>query len=137
MLRLPLCRSQVLALLATVCVVGMLEDATSARQNKREFSVSARKYAFAVSGSSSPEIRVQQDDIVEITFAADDIPHSFTIVNDDHYRISKRAEPGRPINFSFRADQPGNFSIKCTLPADDKCKEMSATLIVVGRTAKR
>ena len=136
MSRLPVRRSRVLALLATVCVVGMLEDATSARQNKRDFSVTARKYAFAVSGSGSPEIRVQQDDIVEITFAADDIPHSFTIVNDDHYRISKRAEPGHPITFSFRADQPGTFAIKCTLPSDDKCKEMAATLTVVGKNRR-
>lgn len=136
MSRLPPRRFPVPALLATVCLAASIGTAAFAQQNKREFAVNARKYAFSVAGSGS-EIRVQQDDIVEITFTADDIAHGFTIVNDDHYRISKRAEAGKSITFSFRADLPGSFSVKCTLPADSKCKEMAATLIVVGRSTAR
>jgi len=53
---------------------------------------------------------VDQDDVVRITFTAEDIPHSFTI---DAYRIAKRASPGRPVVFEFQADQPGSFRIYC------------------------
>ena len=97
-------------------------------QSKRDVSVSARKYAF-----EPAEIRVQQDDLVSITFSADDIAHSFTI-SDDHYRIDRRAEPGKPVSFRFRADKPGTFEIRCTLTIDDRCvRDMRAKLIVVGK----
>ena len=43
---------------------------------------------------------------MRVTFSTSDIPHSFTI---DKYRIAKRVEPGKPIVFEFRADQPGRF----------------------------
>ena len=72
-------------------------------------------------------IDVRQDDLVRVTFSTDDIPHSFTI---DKYRIAKRVEPGKPIVFEFRADQPGRFPIYCNLTADDGCKKMIGELVV-------
>ncbi len=66
-------------------------------QNRRDFSVSARKYSFTVSGADGAEIRVAQDDLVTITFSAEDIPHSFTILGNNPYRIDRRAEPGKPV----------------------------------------
>ena len=63
-------------------------------------------------------------------FSTDDIPHSFTI---DGYRIAKRVEPGKPIVFEFRADQPGRFPIYCNLSADERCKKMVGELIVEAR----
>ena len=100
-------------------------------QSRRDFSVSAKKYSFAVSGSDSPEIRVTQDDLVKITFSATDIPHSFTILGNNPYRIDRRAEPGKPAMFQFRADTPGTFEIGCSLTIDPRCqREMHAKLIV-------
>lgn len=91
----------------------------------RQFSVSARKYAF-----QPTIIEVQQDDLVKITFDALDIPHSFTV---DEYRISKRAAPGQPVTFEFRADRPGRFPIYCNLKIDDGCRQMRGELLVRAR----
>ena len=92
---------------------------------ERTVTVSAHKYAF-----SPARLEVRQDDLVRVTFSTDDIPHSFTI---DKYRIAKRVEPGKPIVFEFRADQPGRFPIYCNLAADDGCRKMIGELIVTGR----
>jgi heme/copper-type cytochrome/quinol oxidase subunit 2 len=104
----------------------------AAVQARRDFEVSARRYAFDVSGTGSSEIRVMQNDLVRITLRAEDIPHSFTI-EDAPYRIMRRAEPGRPVTFDFRADQPGRFRFFCNLTADERCREMQGTLIVEKR----
>ena len=95
---------------------------------ERTFTVSAHKYAF-----SPARIEVRQDDLVRVTFSTDDIPHSFTI---DKYRIAKRVEPGKPIVFEFRADQPGRFPIYCNLTTDDGCRKMIGELVVTGGNRK-
>jgi heme/copper-type cytochrome/quinol oxidase subunit 2 len=87
-----------------------------------EVTVNARKYAF-----SPARIEVNQDDIVKITLKAEDIPHSFTV---DKYRIAKRAAPGQPVTFEFRADQAGSFPFYCNLTSDERCKEMRGELVV-------
>ena len=95
-------------------------------QNRRDISVTARKYNYG-----GDEIRVQKDDLVRITFSVEDIPHSFTI---DAYRISKRAEPGKPASFEFRADKAGTFEIYCNLTIDDQCaQKMKGRLVVDGK----
>jgi heme/copper-type cytochrome/quinol oxidase subunit 2 len=98
-------------------------------QTRRDFDVVAHKYSFKVSGSNAPEIHVSQNDLVHVNFSSEDIPHSFTI-DESPYRIMKRAEPGKPVSFDFRADQPGRFRFFCSLTADEKCKDMQGTLIV-------
>ena len=100
-------------------------------QSKKDFAVTAHKYGFRVDGRGA-DIVVQQDDLVRITFATDDIPHSFTL-EDETYRIMRRAEPGRPVTFEFRADKPGRFPFKCTLAADPGCRDMAGLLIVEPR----
>ena len=92
---------------------------------ERKFTISAHKYAF-----SPARIEVRQDDLVRVTFSTTDIPHSFTI---DRYRIAKRVEPGKPIVFEFRADQPGRVPIYCNRAADERCKEMVGELVVGGK----
>ena len=114
-------------LFAVVCGAVML-----VAQAHRDFDVHARKYAFRVMGSDKAEIHVRQDDLVRIEFTADDIAHSFTI-DDDHYRIMRRAEPGKPVTFDFRADQPGRFRFYCSLKIDEKCKDMEGWLVVDPR----
>ena len=99
-------------------------------QSKRDFSVSGHKYAYVVADAKGADIRVGEGDMVTVTFAADDIAHSFTI-GDDHYRIDKRAEPGKPVTFKFLADKVGEFEIRCTLAIDARCqREMRGKLIV-------
>ena len=114
-------------------LVGAAAGGALLAQSQREFSVSARKYAFSVAGNGAAEIRVTQDDNVVVTFSAEDIAHSFTI-DDDHYRISRRAEPGKPANFRFRADKAGEFTITCSLQIDDKCRGMRARLVVASKS---
>ena len=97
-------------------------------QSKKDFAVVAHKYGYRVDGEGA-EIHVNQDDLVRITFSTDDIPHSFTL-DDETYRIMRRAEPGKPVMFEFRADKAGRFPFKCTLAADPRCKEMQGWLVV-------
>jgi heme/copper-type cytochrome/quinol oxidase subunit 2 len=104
-------------------------------QNKRSISVTAKKYTYVVTDATGPEIRVKKDDLVTITLTSQDIPHSFTI-SDEHYRIDRRVEPGKPVTFSFRADTAGEFEIRCTLTVDERCaRDMKGKLIVVDSKA--
>jgi heme/copper-type cytochrome/quinol oxidase subunit 2 len=89
---------------------------------QRTFAVSASRCAF-----SPATLEVQKDDLVRITFSAEDAPHSFTM---DQYRIAKRAEPAKPVTFEFRADQSGQFRFYDTLAADDRCRDMHGELRV-------
>ena len=89
--------------------------------------VHARKYSYSPS-----RIEVQEGDLVTVRFEADDIPHSFTI-DDDAYRIAKRAAPGQPVTFEFRAEKVGTFPYYCNLTADPDCKKMRGELVVRRR----
>ena len=114
------------AFLATAAFGGLAVVA----QSKLDFSVAAYKYGYRISGSDKAEIRVHEGDLVRIVFTAEDVPHTFTI-EDDHYRISRRAEPGTPVTFEFRADKAGTFEIYCNLSTDPRCRrETRGTLIV-------
>jgi len=115
-------------LLVMGILVVVASAAALAAQNRRDVSVSARRYAFQVGENEEPVIRVRLNDLVRITFSAEDIPHSFTI---DDYRIGRRAEPGKPVTFDFRADREGRFEIYCNLTIDDRClRELRGWLIV-------
>ena len=119
------------AVVAGVLAVALL--GVVAAQSKRDVSVSARKYAYNVDGTGQSTIRVPRDTIVRVSFTAEDIPHSFTI-DDDHYRISKRAEPGKATTIDFRADKAGTFVIYCNLMIDDRCrKDTRARFVVTDR----
>ena len=114
-----------------VCAVSLafsVAGSPARAQGKKDFAVTAHKYGFTVDGKGA-DIRVQQDDLVRITFSTDDIPHAFTL-EDETYRIMRRAEPGRPVTFEFRADKAGRFPFRCTLTADARCKEMEGLLII-------
>ena len=117
-----------IAIAFALCAIVM-SSVLLVAQSRREFEVVAKNYAFRVSGTNGPEIHVTQNDLVHITFSSEDIPHSFTI-EDAPYRIMRKAEPGKPVTFDFRADQPGRFVFFCNLTIDAKCKDMRGTLIV-------
>ena len=88
----------------------------------REFTVSGNSFAFSPSA-----ISVNKNDLVKITFTAQDMAHSFTI---DDYRIVKRAGAGQTVTFEFRADRTGPFTFYCNLSQDAKCRDMKGTLTV-------
>ena len=89
----------------------------------REVRVVARRFSYSPS-----RIEVQEGDLVKVTLEAEDIPHSFNV--DDPYRIAKRAAPGNPVVFEFRADQAGSFPYYCNLTAEDGCRQMRGELVV-------
>jgi plastocyanin len=91
----------------------------------RRWQVTASRYRF-----DPPRIEVFQDDLVKIELSTKDIAHSLTI---DAYRIAKRVNPGHPVTFEFRADQPGTFSFYCNLQIDDGCRQMRGELVVKPR----
>lgn len=93
----------------------------------QEIRITARKYSF-----SPQRVEVQENDLVKVTMEAADIPHSFTI-DDNNYRICKRATPGHPAVFEFRADKVGTFPFYCNLTTDPGCKGMRGELVVRPR----
>ena len=100
-------------------------------QSKTDIACAAYRYGYHISGSSKGEIRAHVGDLLRITFSAEDIPHSFTI-DDDHYRISRRAEPGKPpTRFEFLADKPGTFEIYCNLSNDPRCRRETIGRLIV------
>jgi nitrous-oxide reductase len=113
----------VVAILALVCAVVVL--AQEQGPAAKPFSVTARRYRF-----EPARIEVSQDDVVTIELSSDDIAHSWTV---DAYRIDKRATPGHPVKFEFRADKPGTFPIYCDLKTEDGCRQMKGELVVKPR----
>jgi cytochrome c oxidase subunit 2 len=103
-------------------VVFLVSAAAQDQGQVREFAVSGVRYAFSPSN-----LTVNRNDLVKITFTAQDIPHSFTI---DDYRIVKRAGAGQSVTFEFRADRSGSFTFYCNLSQDVKCRDMKGTLTV-------
>jgi cytochrome c oxidase subunit 2 len=91
----------------------------------KPFTISAHRYAF-----EPARIEVNQDDLVKIELSTTDIAHSLTI---DDYRIAKRAGPGQPVTFEFRADRVGSFPFYCNLQVEDGCRRMRGVLVVKPR----
>ena len=113
-----------LAACVLLLVSTAAQDSAAAQENAqvRELTVVGNHYAFSPSS-----LTVNKNDLVKITFTAQDIPHSFTV---EGYRIMKRAGAGQTVTFEFRADQTGTFTFYCNLSQDAKCKDMKGTLTV-------
>jgi len=118
-------------LLCGLLIGAVAGGVAAAAQSKTDIAVAAYKYGYRISGSSKADIRAHVGDLLRITFSAEDIPHSFTI-DDDHYRISRRAEPGKPpTTFEFLADKPGTFEIYCNLSNDPRCRRETIGRLIV------
>jgi plastocyanin len=111
-----------LPLLALVVSSGRLD---AQEENHREVAVIARNNGF-----NPARLEVRQDDLIKVTFSAEDGPHSFNI---DEYRIAKRARPGHPAVFEFRADRAGKFPYYCTLSSGSSTHDIRGELVVVAR----
>ncbi len=117
-------RKSTLAVACLGFVVAVFVSLSARGQGQvREFTVSGNHFAF-----SPARIEVQKDDLVKITFTAQDMAHSFTV--DEPYRIAKRAGSGQSVTFEFRADQAGSFPIYCNLTQDERCKNMRGEFVV-------
>jgi heme/copper-type cytochrome/quinol oxidase subunit 2 len=110
-----------LALVASIAALAAQEQGPTARPIR----ITASRYKF-----DPPRIEVSQDDLVEIELRTVDIAHSFTV---DEYRIAKRAAPGHPVTFDFRADKAGTFPYYCNLQIEDGCRQMRGELVVRPR----
>lgn len=118
----------VIVAVAAAGAAGLLEirAATGQEPSRHELTIKVKKHEF-----SQKRIEVAQGDIVKITLIAEDVPHSFTV---DQFRIAKRAVPGKPVTFEFRADRAGTFPFYCNLTGDDPgCKDTRGELVVAAR----
>ena len=79
---------------ASVVLLVVVAASTPAQRagtgTTRDFAIAGGQYAFRPAA-----ITVDRNDLVKITFTAEDIAHSFTI---DAYRISKRAGAGQTVD---------------------------------------
>jgi heme/copper-type cytochrome/quinol oxidase subunit 2 len=115
-------RQAVIFVTLAAAVLLLVSTAAQDQGQVREFSVSGNGFAFSPSS-----IAVNRNDLVKITFTAQDMAHSFTL---DDYRIVKRAGAGQAVTFEFRADRTGSFTFYCNLSQDAKCKDMKGSLTV-------
>jgi heme/copper-type cytochrome/quinol oxidase subunit 2 len=100
--RRALFSSLLLAALLTWSVGAITQDA-----DRRQITVTIGEHGY-----EPARIDVRQNELVQVTFVSTSEPHAFTL---DAYRVAKRAAPGRPSTFEFRADQVGSFPFTCTL----------------------
>jgi len=111
---------------AGTVMLGVTRMAGAQEPTRHELTIKVKKHEF-----SQKRIEVAQGDLVKITLIAEDVPHSFTI---DQFRIAKRAVPGKPVTFEFRADRAGSFPFYCNLTGDEPgCKNTRGELIVAAR----
>lgn len=104
---------------------GASARAVGQDDSRRDVSVTARENVF-----TPARVEVRQNDLVKVTFTAEDHPHSFNI---DEYRIAKRARPGQPAVFEFRADRVGRFPFYCNLSSPAGKHDMRGELVVRER----
>jgi len=78
---------------------------------RREVAVTVGEAGF-----EPARIDARLNDIVSITLTVQGTPHAWSL---DAYRIAKRAEPGKPLKFEFRAETTGTFRYYCSLTGAD------------------
>ena len=110
---------------ALLVVLASAFLATAQEPARHDITIKARTHTF-----TPARFDVTQGDIVKITLVAEDAPYSFVI---DEYRIAKRAAPGKPAAFEFRADRAGTFTFYCNLTTDVACKDMRGQMVVTAR----
>ena len=84
--------------------------------------VKMKKYTF-----DPPIIRVKRGDLVELEISAADVQHGFSIPDLD---IKEPVPRGRTATVRFRAEQRGQFKIKCSILCGPGHDGMQGTLIV-------
>lgn len=105
---------------ATVCFLTGCSS-FSGREPVR-IQVKMKKYTF-----DPPLIRVKQGDLVELEISTADVQHGFSIPDLD---IREPVPRGRSVTVRFRAEQRGQFKVKCSILCGPGHDEMQGTLIV-------
>jgi cytochrome c oxidase subunit 2 len=84
--------------------------------------VKMKKYSF-----DPPVIRVKQGDVVELEVSTSDVQHGFSIPELD---IREPVPRGHTATVRFKAEQKGEFKIKCSILCGPGHDDMQGTLIV-------
>lgn len=100
---------------ALVALVGLTLfaplPAWGAEPEERHITIHARSFAF-----DPGTVRVNRGDTVVIRLESTDVVHGIFV---DGYEVSAVAEPGRPAELRFVADQPGAFRLRCSISCDN------------------
>ena len=109
------------ALLALLALLLPLPTAAGS-PSQHDFQLNARMFAFAPS-----RLQVNQGDQVTITLVSEDVVHGVYI---DGYDVNIQAEPGKPAQASFVADQRGKFRLRCSVSCGAMHPFMIGELVV-------
>lgn len=113
----------VLALAALVALTLFAPlPAWGAAPDVRHITVNARSFAF-----EPGTVRVNRGDTVVIRLESSDVVHGLFV---DGYEVSAVAEPGRPAELRFVADQPGAFRMRCSISCGNMHPFMIGKLVV-------
>ena len=111
-----------LAVVVALVLVAPLPVSNAAPQ-ERHIDVTARSFAF-----TPGTIRVNRGDTVVIRLESIDVVHGMYV---DGYGVrSGEAEPGRPVELRFVADQPGAFRMRCSIACGNMHPFMIGKLVV-------
>ncbi|MGH9556773.1 MAG: cupredoxin domain-containing protein [Terriglobales bacterium] len=111
-------------LLAGTAVLGCLLTGCSNFSGREpvRIAVKLKKYSF-----DPAVIRVKQGDVVELEMSSADVQHGFSIPDLD---IREPVPRGHTATVRFRAEQKGQFKIRCSILCGPGHDEMQGTLIV-------
>jgi heme/copper-type cytochrome/quinol oxidase subunit 2 len=93
-----------------------------AAPEERRLTINARSFAF-----EPGTVRVNRGDTVVIRLESSDVVHGLFV---DGYEVSAVAEPGRPAELRFVADQPGAFRMRCSISCGNMHPFMIGKLVV-------
>jgi heme/copper-type cytochrome/quinol oxidase subunit 2 len=96
--------------------------AFGAAPEERRVTINARSFAF-----EPGTVRVNRGDTVVIRLESSDVVHGLFV---DGYEVSAVAEPGRPAELRFVADQPGAFRMRCSISCGNMHPFMIGKLVV-------
>lgn len=107
MLDAAMTRARRLTAFVALAIIAACASAAAQEGTRREVTVKVTDAGF-----EPARIEVRQNELVQVTVVSEVEPHAFTL---DAYRVAKRATPGRPSTFEFRADRVGAFAFYCAL----------------------
>lgn len=97
-------------LLGVVVVAALMRSPREGEEDVVVIEVTASRYAYDP-GSESP-INVSRGSVVILRITSLDVAHGFAIVE---YGVNVEAAPGETVEVRFVADEPGDFTIFCTV----------------------
>ncbi len=96
----------VVALLAVIAPVSLVQNEPSGGEGVREIAMTAKKYEFSPS-----EIRVHPGETIRLVITALDRKHGFKL---DAFGIDRQLPKGEAVTIEFTANRAGTFPFKCS-----------------------